>query len=227
MTLTKYIFFPALVLLAYNSSAQKRMTVSVSGKISGHTYVDLGLPSHILWATCNVGTKKATGYGNYIAWGETAQKDDYRWKSYEWGHKRLLKYCHHSEFGVADYKSVLEADDDVATRQWGSKWRMPSFGEMKELQEKCDWTWTDDFGGTGVSGAIGKSQINGKIIFFPAAGYYGNSDLVDDGIAAYYWTSSLCEDDYGAHAVIIKFDKSEWKGSSRYCGYSIRPVVNR
>ena len=39
---------------------------------NGHEYVDLGLPSGTLWATCNVGAETPEGYGDYFAWGETA-----------------------------------------------------------------------------------------------------------------------------------------------------------
>jgi hypothetical protein len=40
-----------------------------------HEYVDLGLPSGTLWATCNVGATKPEEYGNYYAWGETQTKE--------------------------------------------------------------------------------------------------------------------------------------------------------
>ena len=35
-----------------------------------HEYVDLGLPSGTLWATCNVGASKPEDYGNYFSWDE-------------------------------------------------------------------------------------------------------------------------------------------------------------
>ena len=34
-------------------------------------FVDLGLPSGLLWATCNVGATKSEEYGKYFQWGET------------------------------------------------------------------------------------------------------------------------------------------------------------
>ena len=54
-------------------------------KHNGHEYVDLGLPSGLKWATCNVGATTPEGYGNYFAWGETVPKDYYDWSNY--------KYC--------------------------------------------------------------------------------------------------------------------------------------
>ena len=52
-----------------------------------HEYVDLGLPSGTLWATCNVGASKPEEYGNYFAWGETEPKDSYKWE--------ITGVCHH------------------------------------------------------------------------------------------------------------------------------------
>ena len=39
-----------------------------------HEYVDLGLPSGTLWATCNVGAESPEEYGDYFAWGEVVPK---------------------------------------------------------------------------------------------------------------------------------------------------------
>ena len=39
---------------------------------NGHEFVDLGLPSGTLWATCNVGATAPEQAGVYFAWGETS-----------------------------------------------------------------------------------------------------------------------------------------------------------
>ena len=44
-----------------------------------HGFVDLGLPSGTLWATCNVGATIPEEYGDYFAWGETVPKTIYDW----------------------------------------------------------------------------------------------------------------------------------------------------
>ena len=36
-----------------------------------YEYVDLGLPSGLKWAKCNVGAEKETDYGYYFQWGST------------------------------------------------------------------------------------------------------------------------------------------------------------
>ena len=58
-----------LMLLIRNPTSRQDSTT--------HTYVDLGLPSGILWATCNVGATKPEEYGDYFAWGETKPKKVY------------------------------------------------------------------------------------------------------------------------------------------------------
>ena len=50
-----------------------------TGIENGHTWVDLGLPSGVKWATCNVGAENPWEYGDYFMWGETVPygKEDY------------------------------------------------------------------------------------------------------------------------------------------------------
>lgn len=49
----------------------------IDGQINGYDYVDLGLPSGLKWATCNVGASSPSEYGNYYAWGEVEPKSSY------------------------------------------------------------------------------------------------------------------------------------------------------
>ena len=53
------------------------LTTPSTGTLVGHDWVDLGLPSGLKWATCNVGATRPEAYGNYYAWGETATKSEY------------------------------------------------------------------------------------------------------------------------------------------------------
>lgn len=45
-----------------------KQTEKAINTISGHDYVDLGLPSGTLWATCNVGANKSQDYGGFFSW---------------------------------------------------------------------------------------------------------------------------------------------------------------
>ncbi len=155
-------------------------------------WVDLGLPSGLRWATCNVGAYSPEIYGNYYAWGETDTKSNYSWDNYKFGaYKQMSKYCTASDYGTVDNLTTLEAADDAAAVNWGGLWRMPTDAEWTELRENCDWTWTADYNNTGVAGCIVASKTNDNSIFLPAMGEYSGTDNGNVGKYGYYWSSSL------------------------------------
>ncbi len=100
--------------------------------------VDLGLPSGILWASCNIGASSPSEIGDYFAWGEKESKDAYGWETY-----RLCRGSYDSIFKYteSDGKSVLESQDDVAKTVLGGEWRIPTKEDMEELVEECEWKW--------------------------------------------------------------------------------------
>ena len=126
---------------------------------SFHEYVDLGLPSGTLWATYNVGANSPEEYGDYFAWGETQPKDTYTWSTYQyanggspWGNPNLTKYCANSQYGYNGYVddlTILLPEDDAATANWGSNWRMPTQEEWWELGSNTTHTWTTQNGVNG------------------------------------------------------------------------------
>ena len=121
------------------------------GRIQGHEYVDLGLPSGIKWATCNVGAKSPEESGHRFAWGETSSKNEYT-KENSLLYNKIIK---DDISGNAEY--------DAATSNWGDKWRMPTKDELKELKEFCLYQWTFKNGSIGMS----FTGPNGNSIFFP------------------------------------------------------------
>ena len=110
-----------------------------------HEWVDLGLPSGTLWATCNVGANAPEEFGDYFAWGETAPKDYYDWDNYKWcngNDSTLTKYCNDSTYGYngfVDNKVELDPEDDAAYVNWGPSWRMPTLNQTQELWQDCTW----------------------------------------------------------------------------------------
>ena len=199
-----------------------------SGKENGHTWVNLGLPSGIKWAPCNVGAEKPEDYGNYYAWGEILPKDNYSWATYKYtngAEYELTKYCSNASYGdngFIDNKTVLEPEDDAAHVNWGGDWRMPTIAEWIELREQCTWTWTTQ---NGVNGYQVTSKTNSNSIFLPAAGSRSGAYLGSVGYFGYYWSSSLYEScPYSAWYLL--FDSVDVSGDSspRYLGRSVRPV---
>ena len=197
---------------------------AMGGTINGHEYVDLGLPSGIKWATCNVGATKPEEYGGYYAWGEIKEKNDYSWSTYKWcngSSKTMTKYCTNSSRGTVDNKTVLDPEDDVAHVKWGGSWRMPTRAELDELCNNCTWTWTTQ---NGVKGYKVTSKTNASSIFLPAAGSRYGSDLNGSGSDGGYWSSSLGEDgSYFAYYLYFYSGYYGWDYDRRY-GRSVRPV---
>ena len=190
--------------------------------------VDLGLPSGIKWASCNVGAEKPEDYGNYYAWGEVLPKKDYSWTTYKYAYSNynnLTKYCNNASFGdngFTDNKTTLDPEDDAAHVNWGGSWRMPTNTEWQELQDNCTWTWTTQ---NGINGYRVNSKTNSNSIFLPAAGYRYDTRLNGVGDYGYYWSSSLYEYHPG-NAWSLGFISDYVDGSrrSRYFGQSVRPV---
>lgn len=132
--------------------------VVATASYRGHEYVDLGLPSGVMWATCNVGAEKPEEYGGYYGY--------FGIKSYE-------HYCG----GGFDW-------NDAVAAMWGGEWRTPSEIDLMELVEKCDWQWTAI---NGVSG-YKITGVNGNFIFLPAAGEYNDDgSSIGRGEEGTYW----------------------------------------
>lgn len=200
---------------------------------NGHEYVDLGLPSGTLWATCNVGANKPEDYGDYFAWGEINTKSVYDWNTYKYtngDYNKLTKYCDRRGYGnngFTDALIELQTSDDPATTNWGDGWNTPSKDQWDELLANTTCVWATC---NGVGGMSFTSKQNGQTLFLPSAGYRGNSLLSFAGDDGYYWSSSL-HSDYPDRAWFYKFD---WTGDceygSRMCadargyGQSVRPV---
>lgn len=207
----------AIVYYLGGETAQATLEVVVKAPQPGeHGYVDLGLPSGLKWATCNVGANTPEEYGYYFAWGEVKPKTTYNWDTYKYyDGSNLTKYT------GTDSKTVLDPEDDAATANWGGAWRMPTKEEQDELRNNCTWTWTTQNGVNGYK----VTGPNGNSIFLPAAGYMIEGALDCAGSNGDYWSSSLYTDDpRGAYGVYFDSDYVGWGYGSRCYGRSVRPV---
>ena len=189
-----------------------------------HEYVDLGLPSGTLWATCNVGANAPEEYGDYFAWGETEPKDVYNWSTYKWcngSSTTLTKYCTNSSYGTVDNKKELDPEYDAAYVNWGENWRMPTYDQQTELRTKCTWTWTTQ---NGVNGRL-VTGPNGNSLFLPAAGYRYGSSFGDAGSWGIYWSHTLYSSNTrNAYGVYFDSGDVDWCNESRCYGFTVRAV---
>ena len=102
-------------------------------------YVDLGLPSGLKWATCNVGASKPQDYGLYFAWGETTG-----FTADQVPGVRAFTYDVYNAGPAASISTDLTLEQDAAHVNLGGNWRMPTKAEFQELLDNCDVVWTDN-----------------------------------------------------------------------------------
>ncbi len=179
-----------------------------------HEWVDLGLPSGTLWATCNVGASKPEEYGDYFAWGETKPKTTYTVETYfdDW------------TYNISGGMTELNQGDDAASVNRGNGWKMPSLDQINELTNS-DYTTEEWTRQNGVYGRKVTSKSNGNSIFLPAAGWRNYTNLYGDGSGGYYWSRSLSTNDSGcAYGLCFGTDGFYTSDSGRYEGRSVRPV---
>ena len=188
---------------------------------NGHEYIDLGLPSGTLWATCNVGANTPEEVGDLYAWGEIETKETYSWDTYKWCTSKpsstnysITKYCDRNSYGVIDGKVALEPTDDVARIKWGGSWHIPTDTEIQELLDNCTFEWVkiDNVRGYKFTGS------NGNNIFMPSVN--GSFE---------YWSSSLRQNARGTNANEFWGGSSslEVSGSQRCYGLPVRPVISK
>lgn len=184
--------------------------------------VDLGLPSGILWASCNIGASSPSEIGDYFAWGEKESKDAYGWETY-----RLCRGSYDSIFKYTktDGKSVLESQDDVAKSVLGGEWRIPTKEDMEELVEECEWKWTRENGHLGWK-VIGP---NNNFIFLPASGAASSYRIAGVNELGRYWTATRDDSDYSAYNLRFKdgTDTIVVVDDTRFYGRTIRPVIGQ
>lgn len=213
-------------------------TQCVGGDINNYDYVDLGLPSGTLWATCNVGAENPWDYGDYFQWGSTtavtSTSINVGWSTcpYSISSNVFTKYVptHQLEYwsgtGVPDGLSTLEFVDDAARANWGSDWRMPTEEEWCELYENTTNEWTTL---NGVNGQLFTSKVAGytdAALFLPASGYRIEFSLNYEGSQGSCWLSSLYSDNPSmAYQMSFHlYGVGQQSRSSRCIGLTVRPV---
>ena len=160
----------------------------------GFDYVDLGLPSGTMWATCNVGADKPEDYGLLFQFGCV---DGYKYgdKNHKFKtNAKILKdwaankYIQLTTSGKVYKKNeILDLEDDAAHVNMGGKWNMPTNAQLNEL---LDNTTQEVETINGVKGMLYTSVINGNKLFIPFAGYW-KYDFSNTGFYAYVWSSQV------------------------------------
>lgn len=163
-------------------------------KENGFEYVDLGLPSGTMWATCNVGASKPEDEGLLFQFGRV---DGYKYG--DKNHKfrtgeQNIKDTGSEEMPVTSsgkvYKAndILDLADDAAYVNMGGVWKMPTKDDFEELY---NLTIHEVETINGVQGMLFTSNINNKRLFVPFAGYWYNGRFAAAGSSTYVWSSQV------------------------------------
>lgn len=244
MLKSQTIFVGALLAVSVMLVSCKKEPVvkEADGVYNGHEYVDLGLPSGLKWATCNIGATKPEDRGGYYQWGAT--KDVSNTLIYlDWDNCPFhsgtdmetgwIKYINSvrasywSGTGEPDNIKVLDPLDDVAQVEWEGTWRMPTQEDWAELMngDNCSWWWSTINGVDGMKVVSLREGYEGSWIFLPAAGTRKKGDHTDFGNVGYYWSSSLLKSEpqyaCGAYFHSTNYDPC---AAQRYAGNSVRAV---
>ena len=179
-------------------------------------FVDLALPSGLLWCEHNIGATAPYEHGLYFSWGNVE------------GHAEGSGY----DFSDAVYAQTAGAaltgnipvnnTYDMARHNMGAPCRLPTSGEFQELYNNCDSEWTDE---DGVTGRRFTSRINGNSIFFPASGNYNGTSLNNRGSNGLYWSSTWGSEAYARYLGFGSTGVSPqyYNGYRRY-GFTVRAV---
>lgn len=186
-------------------------------------WVDLGLPSGILWARHNVGATLAEEYGGYYAWGETEEKSSYTWENYKYTEIYYDEDGMHYRFKNIG-TSISNSNADVARIKWSDGARIPTSTECMELLNNCK---IENFSGYSIF-----TGPNGNSILLPFSGAKHETFIPSLSII---WTSTHYNqvgiDGLGAYAFCWKALSQEAEsgvgGINRSVGLNIRPVKDK
>lgn len=201
-------------------------TTIVSGvDNNGHDYVDLGLPSGLLWATMNVGAANPENDGLYFAWGETEGYTDATARNTATGGTGGFDQTSYDAGSAASISTDLTLSNDAARANMGGSWRMPTRTEFEELintnNTDKEWTTINGIGGYKFM----KKSDHSVYAFFPASGLWASTMLLGHDSGGYYWSSTF----YGGLSVYrLGFDSGKVNTGiyERFSGHSVRGVIS-
>ena len=208
--------------------AQLKTAAGIGGSTDKVEYVDLGLPSGNLWATCNLGASSPEAYGDYYAWGEVEPKQEYTYPNHKW-YKEGTPSLGFTKYNNEDGKLTLEDEDDAVIQKLGNGWRTPTLADFRELTNQ-KLTTIKKTTLNGVAGYQITSKRNKKSIFIPCAGFKQDKpqtrEISSSEEVAICMTNVRCIDYkvFNAWSFAFQDDRIARYGKRRPDGISVRPV---
>ena len=197
---------------------------------NGFEYVDLGLPSGTLWATCNVGADKPSDSGLYFQWGDTkgyTKEQVGKDKMFYWDDYVLNPSADSNTFTKYNTTSAtLELVDDAAHANMGGDWHIPSPAQIRELIDNTKKSFTILNGVKGMK--FTSKKDSSKCIFIPAAGNIWNGSEGNAKEDGFIWTSMLNTNYVDCGLYLVFYSEGAYISSSfRQIGMPIRGVLDK
>lgn len=218
-TLSSYDYtFSETTIMAYS-------TISYNITSTRVEFVDLGLPSGLLWATGNL-VKDASGnyaigggtdYGTYVSWANVVGHNEGEWYNFD-------QTTYNSTTGASQSTNISSNDaaHDIALATLGTPWHLPTKEDYQELVDNTDSEWTTINGVTGRK--FMKKSDHSVYVFFPASGRLEGRSLLLRESYGYYWSASF-NSSGGAGGMIFTSDGAYVQNSqSRILGFTVHPV---
>ena len=203
-------------------------------KENGFEYVDLGLPSGTMWATCNLGANKPEEPGLLFQWGRT---DGYKNGDKNHKFRKAIQNCIDTGdlyipqtktgklYKCDECDEILDLEDDAAYVNMGGKWRMPTKDQLDELYDN---TTHEAVTINELQGMLFTSNINNKQFFVPFVGYWYDGNY-SSGLLSCIWSSQVHPSDVD-YAYILNCNLSGYadiNSGSRSYAFSVRGVFNK
>lgn len=226
--------------------------VPVKHPVPEEMYVDLGLPSGLLWATRNINIKEPNGFDNspfsinpsFFSWGNVDGHNPTSINSfspYSWGSiNGSSPYYEGQVYGGTPGNALTEnipTNDkyDAARAVLGDSWRIPSKKEFQELFQNTNFIDTNGdvipasqtnkiININGVNGIYLQSKINNNRIFFSLCGIGNDSSRSSANNGGCYWSSTYKNERWSDN-LYIDSNIIRYDYYDRRCsGMTIRPV---
>lgn len=215
-------------------------------------YVDLGLPSGLLWATRNIDATQKNGFAksafqyecSFFSWGNIDAHNPTgvaTFTPWSWGSGTDTEPYQSSPGSEIIFPDNIERKNDAAYNICGENWRMPTNNDFAELL--ANTIFIDSNGDVieesnpnkiilmpknnnagFVNGVRLRSKNNGNILFFPCCGSGNVSNWVGKADTGRYWSSNCYSQTIGFHFFISSTSINANKTLQKYFGFPIRPV---
>lgn len=207
-------------------------------------YVDMGLPSGLLWAKKNLDASQNDGFAaseyqyecSFFSFGNTDPHNPISQSAFDYNFGSANEGPYASTPGAAiEYPAGAGPSFDAARMNCGAPWRLPTTEEFKELFDNSNFV--DENGNVisaettnklitmnSIVGIRLKSKINGKCLFFPCSGGGSGATWGSRGTYGYYWSSSLSSATNGRDLVFGSGGVYPQGDHHRFLGFAVRPV---